>query len=67
MLWIRNPILSGLLIMGMKHSAKDKDDIHSRAYITFKSAESLVAFHRAYDGWSFRDKQGGHPSFEPCE
>lgn len=39
-------------------SGKDKDDVHSRAYISFKTADGLVAFHRAYDGWSFRDKQG---------
>lgn len=39
-------------------SNKDKDDIHSRAYILFKSPDALVAFHRAYDGWNFRDKTG---------
>jgi hypothetical protein len=39
-------------------SGKDKDDVHSRAYAAFKTVEALVAFHRGYDGWSFRDKQG---------
>lgn len=40
------------------HSNKDKDDIHSRGYITFKTPDALVAFHRGYDGWQFRDKTG---------
>lgn len=39
-------------------SGKDKDDVHSRAYITFKTVESLVAFHQGYDGWSFKSKSG---------
>lgn len=39
-------------------SGKDKDDVHSRAYITFKTVEDLVAFHQGYDGWSFKSKTG---------
>ncbi|KAI5474203.1 hypothetical protein MNV49_003968 [Pseudohyphozyma bogoriensis] len=42
----------------VRRSGKDKDDVHSRAYIVFQTPDALVAFHRAYDGWSFRDKQG---------
>lgn len=40
------------------NSGKDKDDVHARAYIQFRTPEALVAFHRGYDGHSFRDKQG---------
>ncbi|KAK4053814.1 hypothetical protein OIV83_001470 [Microbotryomycetes sp. JL201] len=40
-----------------KHN-QDKDDVASRAYITFKTPDALVAFHRSYDGWTFRDKTG---------
>lgn len=32
--------------------------MQSRAYITFKKPDALVAFSRGYDGWSFRDKAG---------
>ncbi|KAK4703195.1 regulator of nonsense transcripts 3, partial [Phenoliferia sp. Uapishka_3] len=42
----------------IRRTGKDKDDVHARAYIQFKTPEALVAFHRGYDGWSFRDKQG---------
>ncbi|BGP13730.1 hypothetical protein JCM10213v2_001668 [Rhodosporidiobolus nylandii] len=42
----------------VRMSGKDKDSVHSRAYITFRTPDALVAFHRGYDGWSFRDKQG---------
>ncbi|CEQ39848.1 SPOSA6832_01400, partial [Sporobolomyces salmonicolor] len=40
------------------NSGKDKDSVPSRAYITFTTPDALVAFHRGYDGWSFRDKLG---------
>lgn len=43
------------------NSGKDKDDVHARAYIQFSSPDALVAFHRGYDGWNFRDKQGASP------
>ncbi|GAA5894670.1 hypothetical protein JCM6882_006653 [Rhodosporidiobolus microsporus] len=42
----------------VRKSGQDKDSVHSRAYISFKTPEALVAFHRGYDGWQFRDKQG---------
>ncbi|BGP22665.1 regulatorof nonsense transcripts 3 [Rhodotorula toruloides] len=42
----------------VRRSGKDKDSVQSRAYITFKTPEALVAFSRGYDGWSFRDKAG---------
>ncbi|GAA5877421.1 hypothetical protein JCM16303_003326 [Sporobolomyces ruberrimus] len=42
----------------VRKSGKDKDSVHSRAYITFRTPEALVAFHRGYDGWSFKDKTG---------
>lgn len=42
---------------------KDKDSIYSRAYITFKTPEALVAFHRGYDGWTFKDKAGTSTAF----
>ncbi|GAA5822742.1 hypothetical protein JCM11251_004362 [Rhodosporidiobolus azoricus] len=42
----------------VRKTGQDKDSVHSRAYIAFKTPEALVAFHRGYDGWSFRDKQG---------
>lgn len=46
-------------------SGKDKDSVQSRAYITFRTADALVAFSRGYDGWSFRDKAGApaRPAF----
>ena len=51
---------SGLTAGGlMGHSGRDdKHDIHSRAYLAFRTIEDLVAFHKAYNGWTFRDKQG---------
>ncbi|KAK4058831.1 hypothetical protein OIO90_000277 [Microbotryomycetes sp. JL221] len=42
----------------VRKNKQDKDDVASRAYITFRTPESLVAFHRSYDGWTFRDKTG---------
>lgn len=42
-------------------SGKDKDSVNSRAYITFKTPEALVAFHKGYEGWAFRDKAGPSP------
>ncbi|GAA5845938.1 hypothetical protein JCM5353_008173 [Sporobolomyces roseus] len=42
----------------VRKSGKDKDSLHSRAYISFKNPDALVAFHRGYDGWSFKDKTG---------
>ncbi|CED84589.1 Nonsense-mediated decay protein Upf3 [Phaffia rhodozyma] len=36
----------------------NKETVHSRAYVLFKSTPSLVTFHREYDGHLFRDKQG---------
>ncbi|KAL8293092.1 hypothetical protein RQP46_000786 [Phenoliferia psychrophenolica] len=42
----------------IRRTGKDKDDVHARAYIQFRSIDALVAFHKGYDGWSFRDKQG---------
>lgn len=48
-------------LCGGHDSGKDKDSIHSRAYIAFQSPDALVAFHRGYDGWSFRDKAGMSP------
>lgn len=36
----------------------DKQDVHSRAYLAFINEHDLLAFHRAYNGWAFRDKQG---------
>ncbi|ORY59429.1 Smg-4/UPF3 family-domain-containing protein [Leucosporidium creatinivorum] len=42
----------------IRKSNKDKDDLHSRAYISFKTPDALVAFHRGYDGWNFRDRAG---------
>ncbi|BGO97548.1 hypothetical protein RTG_01519 [Rhodotorula toruloides ATCC 204091] len=42
----------------VRRSGKDKDSVQSRAYITFRTPDALVAFSRGYDGWSFRDKTG---------
>lgn len=42
----------------LARSGKDKDSVNSRAYITFKTPEALVAFHKGYEGWAFRDKSG---------
>ena len=36
----------------------NKENIPSRAYIAFKSAEQLAEFSQAYDGHLFRDKSG---------
>lgn len=47
-------------------SGKDKDDVHSRAYITFKTVEDLVAFHQGYDGWSFKSKTGAIVCISSC-
>ncbi|GAA5954358.1 hypothetical protein JCM3765_004433 [Sporobolomyces pararoseus] len=42
----------------VRKPGKDKDSVYSRAYITFKTPEALIAFHRGYDGWTFKDKTG---------
>lgn len=34
----------------------DKEDVHSRAYLTFKDHDSLIAFHTAFNGWRFENK-----------
>ncbi|SGY75463.1 BQ5605_C005g03427 [Microbotryum silenes-dioicae] len=43
---------------GKVRARHDKGDTHSRAYLSFKTPEALVAFHRAYDGWNFKSKAG---------
>ncbi|KAH8928350.1 hypothetical protein BT69DRAFT_1346661 [Atractiella rhizophila] len=43
---------------GKIRKMKNKHDINSRAYITFKNYDDLLAFHQGFDGWLFRDKQG---------
>ncbi|KDE06536.1 hypothetical protein MVLG_03185 [Microbotryum lychnidis-dioicae p1A1 Lamole] len=43
---------------GKVRARHDKEDTHSRAYLSFKTPEALVAFHRAYDGWNFKSKAG---------
>lgn len=48
-------------LIALRCSNKDKDDLHSRAYISFKTPDALVAFHRGYDGWNFRDRAGEPP------
>ena len=45
-------------MLTLARSGKDKDSVNSRAYITFKTPEALVAFHKGYEGWAFRDKSG---------
>ncbi|GAA5875017.1 hypothetical protein JCM3774_000474 [Rhodotorula dairenensis] len=42
----------------VRKSGKDKDSVNSRAYIAFRTPEALVAFHKGYEGWAFRDKSG---------
>ena len=49
---------SRLTLLTLARSGKDKDSVNSRAYITFKTPEALVAFHKGYEGWAFRDKSG---------
>jgi len=44
--------------MCLNRGRDDKHDIHSRAYLAFDNVDQLVAFHKAYNGWTFRDKQG---------
>lgn len=36
----------------------NKENVPSRAYISFKTAEQLSVFSTAYDGHVFRDKAG---------
>ncbi|SCV69277.1 BQ2448_2297 [Microbotryum intermedium] len=43
---------------GKVRARHDKDDTHSRAYLSFKSPEALIAFHHAYDGWNFKARTG---------
>lgn len=62
--WQAETIVRALLLVlsnssRSTHSGhKDKDSVASRAYIAFATAEALVNFHKAYDGWTFRDKSG---------
>jgi regulator of nonsense transcripts 3 len=52
------PVITRLTLLTLARSGKDKDSVNSRAYITFKTPEALVAFHKGYEGWAFRDKSG---------
>ena len=36
----------------------NKENVHSRAYIAFKTEESVAKFSREYDGHIFKDKAG---------
>ena len=36
----------------------NKENVHSRAYIAFKTEESVAKFSREYDGHVFKDKSG---------
>ncbi len=37
---------------------QNKEDVHSRAYIAFKTEEYVAKFSREYDGHIFKDKAG---------
>jgi hypothetical protein len=39
-------------------SRLNRENIHSRAYIAFKTEELVARFSREYDGHIFRDKAG---------
>ncbi|KAG9035305.1 hypothetical protein FRB95_011600 [Tulasnella sp. JGI-2019a] len=43
---------------GKLRKGLNKENVPSRAYISFKSADKLTEFNRAYDGHLFRDKAG---------
>lgn len=43
---------------GANKSRLNKENIPSRAYISFKDEEHLARFSREYDGHLFRDKAG---------
>ncbi|KAL0576120.1 hypothetical protein V5O48_005867 [Marasmius crinis-equi] len=45
---------------GKFRSRLNKENISSRAYVSFKSEEQLTSFHRDYDGHIFRDKSGSY-------
>ena len=36
----------------------NKENVHSRAYIAFKTEEAVAKFSREYDGHIFKDKAG---------
>lgn len=36
----------------------NKENVHSRAYIAFKTEDLVASFSREYDGHVFRDKAG---------
>ena len=36
----------------------NKENVHSRAYIAFKTEESVAKFSREYDGHIFKDRAG---------
>jgi hypothetical protein len=42
----------------LPHARQNKEDVHSRAYIAFKTEEYVAKFSREYDGHIFKDKAG---------
>lgn len=49
----------------MDADSLNKENIPSRAYISFKSEEQLAQFSQGYDGHLFRDKTGASGGFFP--
>lgn len=43
---------------GKSRKRQNKEDVHSRAYIAFKTEEYVAKFSREYDGHVFKDKAG---------
>ncbi|KAH9064533.1 Smg-4/UPF3 family-domain-containing protein [Lactarius vividus] len=43
---------------GKSRKRQNKEDVHSRAYIAFKTEEYVAKFSREYDGHIFKDKAG---------
>ena len=41
----------------------NKENVHSRAYIAFKTEDFVATFSREYDGHVFRDKAGAFVCF----
>lgn len=51
-------VIQFLCLCSLETVRYNKENVPSRAYISFKTAEQLSVFSTAYDGHVFRDKAG---------
>jgi Smg-4/UPF3 family len=56
----KRAVFIGATMMVDAISRLNRENIHSRAYIAFKTEELVARFSREYDGHTFRDKAGVH-------